>query len=143
MKIHVAAQVEGVGIGRLVELPPLGYIRNHPVVLAVRRQPGKQQKVNFAVLIQRRVDGCIIAAAVDQSFGGILRRGLPAGRQAPPPAMRPEKVLKISSYNVSFLLRGAAQGVCKPQEAEQAEHQHCPGNENHPPLPCEQARSEA
>ena len=82
VKIHVAAQVEGVGVGRLVELPPLGHIRNHPVILAVRRQPGKEQKVDFAVLIQRRVDGCIIAAAVDQGFGGILRRGLPAGRQA-------------------------------------------------------------
>ena len=57
---------KGVGTGFFVETPVLRQSRHDLVLFIVRRQPREQQRIDLAMLIQRRIDRGIIAAAVTQ-----------------------------------------------------------------------------
>ena len=57
---------KGVGAGFFVETPVLRQSRHDLVLFVVCRQPREQQRIDLAMLIQRRIDRGIIAAAVTQ-----------------------------------------------------------------------------
>ena len=63
---EVFAEVERVGVRRLVQLPRLGKTGHDVILAVVSRQAVEEQQVDLAVLVHRRVDARIVRGAVGQ-----------------------------------------------------------------------------
>lgn len=79
---HILTEVEGVGVGVLVQLPGFCQTGHHLVVLVVAGQSVKEQGVDLPVLVQGGVDAGVVVAAIDQGVGfGTAGRGGGRGRR--------------------------------------------------------------
>ena len=79
---HALLEVEGVGVGGLIQIPGFRQTGHHLVVLVVGGQPVKEQGVDLPVLVQGGVDAGVVVAAVDQGVGfGTAGRGGGRGRR--------------------------------------------------------------
>ena len=65
MPDNALLQMKGVSAGRLIKLPALCQAGRYLIFSVVGSQPVKQQQVDLPVLIQRRIDACVVPAAVD------------------------------------------------------------------------------
>ena len=66
---HALLEVEGIGVGCLIQLPRFRQAGYHLVILVVSGQPVKEQGVDLPVLVQGGVDAGVVVAAVDQGVG--------------------------------------------------------------------------
>ena len=63
---HAVTQIKRVCVCIRVVIPSLGKRRYDLIVPVMRRQTVKNQEIDFPVLIQRRIDARVIAAAVNE-----------------------------------------------------------------------------
>ena len=75
VKIDIPAQLKSIGAVLCIVFPGLGHIGNNLILPIVRHQPGKQEQVDFPMLIEGWVDGSIIPASIDEDFRRLFGKG--------------------------------------------------------------------